>query len=175
MNTNTVNLCDLGCGTRKKESYFGIDQSDYPGVDLVQDLRFSKLPFGDGQLEIVYCSHFLEHLTFEEVLFEFNEVYRCLRIGGKFDIIVPHGASYAGIADLSHKTFWTEDTFGYFTPENHYFYDWKYLNPLTNQVEPIINKWKVHSNDATPKYEYTVNGFLENKLREIHALLEKIA
>lgn len=160
---------DIGCGTRKKEGYIGIDIHGYEGVDIVQDLRMTKLPFEDKSVEKVYSSHFNEHLTFEENIFLFNEVYRILRVDGIFEVIVPHGMSYAGMADLSHKTFWTEDTFGYFTPENIYYYDWQ----LTDGTK-LINKWSIISNDATPKYTYTKEGFLENKLREIHAYLLKL-
>lgn len=164
MNANTEIYLDLGCGTRKKDSYYiGIDVHGYEGVDQVMDLKMAKLPYEDKSVDGVYASHFLEHLNFEENIFLFNEVYRVLKPHKIFEIIVPHGMSYAGMADLSHKTFWTEDTFGYFTPENVAYYDWN-----------VINKWKVLKNDATPKYTYTKEGFLENKLREIHAYLEKL-
>lgn len=174
MGSEKVERVDLACGNNKKDGYYGIDIDKYDFVDHVLDLRFNKLPFEDEQLTDVYASHFLEHLTFEENLFLFNEVYRCMKTGGIFEVIVPHGMSYAGMVDLSHKTFWTEDTFGYFSPENKYYYSWFYVDPKTKDRTPIINKWKVLSNDATPKYTYTVDGFLENKLREIHAFLEKI-
>ena len=164
---------DLGCGDNKRDGYVGIDIGNYEGVDIVQDLRFTPLPFRDNQLERVHSSHFLEHLTFDENLYLFNEVYRVLIEGGIFEIIVPHGRSYAGMVDLSHKTFWTEDTFGYFTPENKYHYSWFY--ELNGERYPILNKWKVHSNDQTPPVKYTTEGWITDiKLREIHAILEKL-
>ncbi len=172
MELEKVEKIDIACGSNKKEGFFGIDIDKYENVDYALDLRFNKLPFKDEQLIHVYASHFLEHLTFEENLFLFNEVYRCMKPGGTFEIVVPHGMSYAGMVDLSHKTFWTEDTFGYFTPENKYFYSWFYEHK--GERVPVINKWKVISNDATPKFTYTREGFLENKLREVHAFLEKI-
>lgn len=163
MNLSDVRFLDLGCGTRKKDGYFGIDVHGYEGVDLVQDLKMTKLPFDDEQITSLYASHFLEHLSFEEVIHLMNEAYRVLMIGGIFEIIVPHGMSYAGMADLSHKTFWTEDSFGYFTPDNTAYYDWN-----------VINRWHVKSNDSTPPYEYTTKGWVELKAREIHAFMEKL-
>lgn len=165
---------DLGCGTRKRDGYIGIDITHYEGVDIVQDLRFTKLPYKDEEVDAIYASHFLEHLSFEEVLFMMNECYRVLKPGGIFDIIVPHGFSYAGMSDLSHKTFWVEDTFGYFTPENKYYYSWFYTDPETKERVPVINKWKVMKNDNTPPIEYTVHGWVTVKLREVHAYLEKL-
>lgn len=143
----SVRKVDIGCGLRKKDGYFGIDIHGYEKVDLVMDLKMTKLPFGDEQLTDLYASHFLEHLNFEEVIYLMNEAYRVLHVSGVFEIIVPHGMSYAGMADLSHKTFWTEDSFGYFTPDNIAYYDWN-----------VINKWKVLRNDSTPPYEYTTKG-----------------
>lgn len=166
-----VTHVDLGAGNRKKDGFFAIDIDAYEGVDLVLDLRFNKLPFDNNQLEHVYASHFMEHLDFHAVIFLMNEVYRCLRVGGKFEIIVPHGQSYGHLTDLSHKTAWTEDTFGYFTQENEYYYSWFY--ELDGKRTPVINKWKILKNDNTNPYEYTKLGWTEVKLREVHAMLEK--
>ncbi len=173
MNTNVTRI-DLGCGQRKQSGCFGIDKTAYDGVDLALDLRFAKLPFKDEQLEYVWTSHFLEHLSFEEVLFLFNEIYRVMAVGGTLEIVVPHGFSYSGMADLSHKTFWTEDTFGYFSPDNHAYYEWEFLNPVNNQKEHVINKWLVEKNDNTPPLEYSTKGWIQLKDREIHAILKKI-
>lgn len=165
---------DIGCGDNKKAPYFtGIDIDKYEGVDIIQDLRFTPLPFEDNSVDGVYASHFLEHLTFDENLYLFNEIYRVLKPDKIFEVIVPHGFSYAGMVDLSHKTFWTEDTFGYFTPDNKYYYSWFY--ELDGQRHKIINKWKVIKNDSTPPVHYTKEGWVELKLREIHAYLQKIA
>lgn len=172
MKLTDVQKADLGCGIRKKEGYFGIDKTAYEGVDLKMDLRFAKLPFEDGQLKALYSSHFLEHLTFEEVLFLMNEAYRVLESGGIFEIIVPHGFSYAGMADLSHKTFWTEDTFGYFTQENKFYYDWEF--EFEGEIHRLINKWVIQKNDTTPPVRYTTEGWVDLKLREIDAVLIKI-
>lgn len=176
MNIDEVTKVDLACGTNKKAGYFGIDIDTYEGVDHVLDLRFGKLPFKDKQLTDVYASHFLEHLTFEENLFLFNEIYRCMQPGGIFEIVVPHGQSYAGMVDLSHKTFWTEDTFGYFSPDNKYYYSWFYEH--NGERVPVINKWKVQRNDSTPPWNsvYTKDGWMleTRKLREVHAFLERL-
>jgi len=163
---------DLGCGGRKKAGHIGIDIDKYEDVDIQLDLRFNPLPFDDNSIDHVYASHFLEHLDFHENIYLFNEIYRVLKPERQFEIIVPHGTSYAGIADLSHKTFWTEDTFGYFTPENKYYYSWFYEKD--GERIPVINKWRVLKNDSTPPYKYTAEGWVEVKLREVHAWLQKI-
>lgn len=171
MNTDVIRV-DLGCGTRKKDGFFGVDIDKYDGVDLVQDLRFTPLPFRKEQLEHVYASHFFEHLDFHEVIYLLNEIYRCLKPGGILEVIVPHATSYGHLTDLSHKTAWTEDTMGYITPENKYYYSWFYEKD--GERYPIINKWKILKNDSTPPYQYTTLGWTEVKLREVHYVLEKL-
>lgn len=81
---------DIGCGKNKKEGFYGLDLIDFPGVDIVADLRkprwiTARLPeelkprmegvqaivtgppqawgFLDNSVDEVHCSHFLEHLT----------------------------------------------------------------------------------------------------------------
>lgn len=178
MDLKEVTRVDLACGNNKRQGFFGIDIDSYPNVDHVMDLRFNRLPFEDNQLNHVLSSHFCEHLTFEENIYLFNEVYRVLKPGAIFEVIVPHGFSYAGMVDLSHKTFWTEDTFGYFTLENKYHYAWFYDDPNTKERIAVINKWEIHTNDSTPPktMEYTKDGWIETtlKLREVHAILEKL-
>lgn len=172
-NLDQVKKIDVGCGQNKRDGFFGLDITQYEGVDMEFDARWNKLPFKDNQLEHIYCSHFMEHLTFDEAIFTLNEFYRVLMVGGKLEIVVPHAMSYAQVTDLSHKSAWTEDTFGYITPENKYYYSWFYTDPKTNERMPVINKWKILKNDQTPPYEYTPKGWVELKLREVHAFLEK--
>lgn len=167
-----VKKLDLGAGMRKKEDTFGIDKTQYDGIDLVQDLRFKKLPFADGQIEYIYTAHFLEHLTFEEILFIMNEMWRVLKVGSLAEVIVPHGMSYSHWSDISHKTAWTEDSFGHFTPHNMFYYEWQYEHE--GKKYPVINRWKVCSNDTTMPYKYTTDGWVEIKNREIRAILQKL-
>jgi hypothetical protein len=173
MKLEDVTLVDFGCGRRKKDGHFGIDIASYSQVDKVMDLRFAKLPFNSEQLEGAYASHFMEHLTFEEAIFFMNEVFRVLKNGCTFEIIVPHAMSYAQYADLSHKSAWTEDTFGYFTQDNEYYYEWGYENPKTGERDVVINRWVVLRNDSTPPFKYSKEGWINVKLREINALMQK--
>ncbi|MCX6123834.1 MAG: methyltransferase domain-containing protein, partial [Proteobacteria bacterium] len=55
-------------------------------VDLSKMVEF---PFEDNFIFLAYCSHVLEHLTDEVVCNVISQVYRILRPGGVFRIIVP--------------------------------------------------------------------------------------
>jgi len=60
----------------------------YPKNIYVYDVR-KGLPFPDNSTEAIYCSHFLEHLSKQDVLFFMKECFRVLSWGGIIRIIVP--------------------------------------------------------------------------------------
>ena len=93
---------DLGCGKTKKEGFTGVDAINFPGVDVVADLR-KRWPWKDGSVEEVHCSHFVEHLTGPERVHFANELYRVLKTGGKAALITPHWASARAYGDLTHQ------------------------------------------------------------------------
>lgn len=93
---------DLGCGTRKREGFHGVDVRPFDGVDTVLDLT-GPWPWEPNSVEEAHASHFIEHLTGDERIHFVNELYRVLRPGGTCQIIVPHWASCRAYGDLSHK------------------------------------------------------------------------
>ena len=94
---------DLGCGTRKKEGYIGVDSRPFDGVDVVCDLGTERWPWGDETVEEAHSSHMVEHLTGPQRIHFVNELYRVLKRGGKAQIIVPHWANVRAYGDLTHQ------------------------------------------------------------------------
>lgn len=47
------------------------------------------LPVSDESVDVLYCSHVLEHLTVEEVHFALENCYRYLKPGGIFRLVLP--------------------------------------------------------------------------------------
>lgn len=93
---------DIGCGKNKKPGFVGMDQYPMEGVDVVHDVR-KPWPYENESVEEVHCSHFLEHLTGEERVTFFNELYRVMKPGAKAMIITPHWASGRAYGDPTHK------------------------------------------------------------------------
>src|SRR5687767_3667033 len=85
----TLLKLDLGCGLNKREGFSGVDVREFPGVDLVMDLRKPWL-WTDESVAEAHCSHFIEHLTAPERIHFVNELHRVLVPGGKCQVIVPH-------------------------------------------------------------------------------------
>lgn len=77
---------NVGCGKAKVSGWVNIDIE--PGADAVIDVT-KGMPFDDRSADLIYCEHFLEHLTFEKGEKVLKEFYRCLRIGGVLRIAMP--------------------------------------------------------------------------------------
>ena len=93
---------DLGCGTRQKEGFEGVDIIAFPGVVHVVDLR-EKWPWRDESVSEARCYHFIEHLEAHERIHFANELHRVLTPGGICEVAVPHWASPRAYGDLTHR------------------------------------------------------------------------
>jgi SAM-dependent methyltransferase len=101
---------DIGCGRFKKTGYYGVDMLDLPGVDYVVDLRKEKLPFGDNSVDVVYSSHFLEHLEIENIAKVLEEIFRVCKNGALVQIRVPHFSGFSNFYEY-HKTSFRYNSF----------------------------------------------------------------
>jgi predicted SAM-dependent methyltransferase len=80
---------NLGCGEIRFEGWINIDLEAPTGkADLEWDLTFG-IPCDDSSCRLLYCEHFLEHLTVEQGLFFLRECRRVLQPGGVLRIAMP--------------------------------------------------------------------------------------
>ena len=99
---------DLGCGSRKRHGFLGLDARDLPGVDFVRRIQ-DGIPLDDNSCDMVYSYHFLEHLEsdpaygVDEVRDCLSEVYRVLAPCGWIELHVPNPMS-AWAVRQDHKT-----------------------------------------------------------------------
>lgn len=140
---------DLGCGSRKKEGFLGVDQYPMENVDVVLDIGTAPWPWEDGSVEEIHASHFLEHLTAMQRVHFMNEAFRVLKDGGKATIITPHWASNRAYGDFTHQWPPVAEMFFYYLKQ-----DWRNLNaPHTDK------KWNPQGYscnfDATWGYSFT--------------------
>ena len=63
---------------------FGRYPSNVQYGDIVKGL-----PIADSSVELLYCSHVLEHITLEELRMALKNCYRHLQIGGIFRLVLP--------------------------------------------------------------------------------------
>ena len=83
---------NLGSGGKKGlDGWLNIDILE--GADLCIDLR-DGIPIQSSQVEMIYTSHFLEHLEPREILALLGECHRVLKPGGKLSICVPDASLF---------------------------------------------------------------------------------
>lgn len=83
----TIIKVEVGAGESPRPGYIQCDIRALPNIDHVCNAW--QLPFGDGQVDELYSSHMLEHVTEHEGRLTLKEWARVLRVGGRVEIHVP--------------------------------------------------------------------------------------
>ncbi len=100
---------DIGCGTHKRDGFYGIDIAPGPSVDLVLDIERTALPIPNDSVDHVYSSHAFEH--FNEHLGSpiqvLREIMRVAKHGALIEIWTPYGKNDAAYL-FGHHVFYTE-------------------------------------------------------------------
>lgn len=96
---------DLGCGDKCRAGFVGIDIRD-KGQDILWDIR-QGMPLPDDSVDHFYTSHFVEHLTDEDIRSLLVDILRVCKHGSVVQIACPHcsteEAYYHG-----HLSLWSE-------------------------------------------------------------------
>jgi glycosyltransferase involved in cell wall biosynthesis len=106
-------LVDLGEHRSPWAGYIAVDK--YAPADRVTNLD-ARWPFLDESVGVIRASHIVEHL--QDSIHTMNEAYRVLAPGGWLFIDVPSTDGRGAFQDPTHKTFWNENSFLYYTNEN---------------------------------------------------------
>jgi SAM-dependent methyltransferase len=123
---------ELGCGLRKQQGYIGLDCVPLPGVDVVCNLE-QGIPLAKNSATDLHADHCIEHLP--DIVFAFQEIYRVCKPGARVHIRVPYYASIGAFKDPTHKSFYTEETFRYFT--SHEWEGFDYQMEINLQIEAV--------------------------------------
>lgn len=125
---------DLGAGQNCTPGFKGVDL--WEGADIVHDLTKFPYPFEDNSVSEIVCSHFVEHLTGEQLIQFMNECYRILKPSnaslhqaateGILKITSPYYTSIRCWQDPTHKIAISESTFLYYNKK------WREDNKLTH-------------------------------------------
>lgn len=103
---------DIGSGTRPRAGFYGLDQLDAAGVDMVGDLNQPLELLPDNCAEHIFSSHSLEHV--EKLLPLMDEIHRIMRPGGTLEVIAPHFSNPYYYSDPTHVRFFGLYTMSYF-------------------------------------------------------------
>lgn len=88
---------EIGPGTERIPGFLTVNAVKSPITDYVVDLSKENLPFNDETIDVVFTSHFLEHIEWFNVQHCLDEMYRVLRKGGYVDVFVPDGHKEAQV------------------------------------------------------------------------------
>ena len=114
---------EIGCGNKdhwRKGCNLRLDKIDF-GQDIVWDL-LNGIPLPDNYCSSIYCSHCLEHLPQDKIVFVMNECWRILMPKGELWIVVPaidQPTAYIPV----HLTRFNLASFEFFTGESNPDYE----------------------------------------------------
>ena len=129
---------NVGCGLRKRNDFINLDFDETVNPDIIRDIT-RGLPFDDNKFTQIYCSHVLEHITWEDFIFVMQEFWRVCQSGATVEIIVPY-YKFAGAYDIDHRIVLTPRTFDVFThrtacSSDYRFNKHKYYYKVINTFE----------------------------------------
>jgi ubiquinone/menaquinone biosynthesis C-methylase UbiE len=131
-------IIELGPGENKQYSgSLGLDIVQKNSVDYICDLS-EGLPFiPDSSVDLVYSSHFLEHI--DNLAFMMSEIERVLKPGGKLKSVVPHFSNPYFYSDYTHHSFWGLYTILYFSNDRYFEREVpRYYNTVDFKVKRIF-------------------------------------
>lgn len=105
---------NVGCGMDYRPGWMNTDISYDAKADIIHDIRRDEFPLDKDEVDLVYASGVLEQiLENEHLLFAFNEVWRVLRPGGEFQIVVPNAEHSIAFQDPMDVRKFVPKTFDY--------------------------------------------------------------
>lgn len=116
---------DLGCGRNKQPGFIGVDLYS-PEADQQVDLLKFPLPWKDGTVDEIHCSHFVEHIPANLRWRFFEECWRIMKQDAVMRIFVPSWKSERAYGDMTHQ--WPPVTAFFFFYLNR---NWREANKLT--------------------------------------------
>jgi len=106
---NNLELLDLGGRLNAWKDFKTVDLLD---ADVITDLN-DLWPFADNSVGVIRASHVVEHLI--DPVHTMNEAHRVLAPGGWLLVDVPSTDGRGAFQDPTHKSFWNQNSFWYYT------------------------------------------------------------
>jgi SAM-dependent methyltransferase len=161
-------VLEFGPGDIKKyENSIGLDFIDKGSVDYLCDLSKGLSFIPDSCIDLIYTSHFLEHIdSLQNLLLEVNRV---LKPGGKMVNIVPHFSNPYFYSDYTHKNFWGLYSVLYFSSDKFFKRD---VPRYYNQLDFKINK--VYLNFTSPFRPVNLVKKFFRKLFNSHLIITEL-
>lgn len=170
---------DIGSGRPKLDGYITLDKDPSVGADICLD--FEKCKYEDlsiGLFDELRLHHVLEHFKPENKVKVLSLCWDLLKEGGILDIEVPLFPHPASVQDPTHISFWTAESFWYFTKGNSFAEGFakrysEYPVPLFEKVEEWY-KGGENIYEEIMEYGKRFEKILKNSDEENKVLIENI-
>lgn len=93
---------NLGSGNSPIKGCYNLDRPDWEAPSLGV--------FEDDSIACVHAYHFFEHLAPDTLYEMLSEIHRVLKHQGVVNYCVPYAMAPIAFMDVTHRTFWTEET-----------------------------------------------------------------
>ena len=129
-------ILDVGCGRSKFPGAVGLDFLPLEGVDVVSDLN-KRLPFEDGEFEVVYANQVFEHIP--NLIGLVEEIHRILAPGGILVAHVPYFRSSWAAVDPTHVRQFSINSMDYFSEGNYYHDQYRFSEVSFRSIEKYLD------------------------------------
>src|SRR5262249_54132179 len=112
-----VTRLDIGCGSAKKDGYFGLDMDPEVKPDLLLDVASDPWPFRNDCIEYIYSNHAFEHISGPDYKQVRREMMRVCKHEAQVEIWTPYGLSRDAFIN-GHRMMLNENQWKHFCYEH---------------------------------------------------------
>lgn len=146
---------NLGSGLKILKGYTNVDLTKKYGADVVHNLEKFPYPFKDNEFDEILMDNVLEHL--KDTIRVMEELHRISKHGAIIKIFVPHFSSFMAFGNVTHKRYFTSESFDTFQSNNWERYskaefkilekrliwldsrNWVLIRPIKKIIDKLIN------------------------------------
>ena len=110
-------LLHIGCGENPQAGFVGMDNRNFPKVDIVHDYEKFLWPIKTESVISIVTSHVIEHIKPWFMIKWMDECWRVLKKEGRLAITMCYGYSDRFLQDPTHCNPRNELTWTYFDPK----------------------------------------------------------
>lgn len=180
----------LGSGYKRIKGMINIDVNPDCQPNLCVDLEKDKWPFDTCSVDYACCVSTLEHIR--NVLYFMGEAWRVLKVGARFEVIVPYWLNAAAIEDPTHVREFGIRSMGYYASNVYQIntswysadrFNFRQVNfdLLGDKISKVVDEALIALNNEPPRtpadevLKYLLRtGNMPGVFRYVHYQLEKM-
>lgn len=110
-------MLNVGCANNKEDGFINIDSNSEVSPDVLHDLEYPPLPFGESSIDLILGSHVFEHIR--NIFQMVEDFHYVLKPGGHLIAITPYGSADSSWENPHHVRGFSEMTWHYFDQDTY--------------------------------------------------------